>query len=94
MVVMKSLSLSISLYLSLSLSLSLGGGYVAERLGHLAAVSVADHGVEEDVGEGNLAAELHTHHDHARDPEEEDVPAGLEERVGVERLRESGGIHT
>jgi hypothetical protein len=59
---------------------------VAEALAHLAAVLVAHHGVEVDGLEGQGARELEAHHDHARDPEEEDVVAGLEEGVGVEGL--------
>lgn len=63
---------------------------VPERLAHLAAVSVADHGVAEDLVEGDFAGEVHTEHDHAGDPEEEDVPARLEDVGGVEGLEVVG----
>jgi len=59
---------------------------VAERLGHLAAVRVADHGVAEDLVERDLAREVDAEEDHARDPEEEDVPARLEQARRVEVL--------
>jgi hypothetical protein len=57
---------------------------VPEGLGHLATVSVADHGVAEDFGEGHLAGEVDAEEDHTSDPEEQNVPAGLEEVRGVE----------
>ncbi|KAI3493165.1 hypothetical protein L1887_42182 [Cichorium endivia] len=59
---------------------------VAERLGHLASVGVAHHGVAEDLLEGQLAGEVDAEHAHPGDPEEEDVPAGLEQRGRVEVL--------
>ena len=37
--------------------------------------------------EGDLARELHAHHDHPRHPEEQDVMASLQQRRGV-KLRE------
>lgn len=64
---------------------------VAERLAHLAAMRVAHHRVQKHLLERALARELQAHHDHARDPEKEDVVAGLEERGGVE-AREVGGL--
>ena len=39
-----------------------------------------------DRGEGELVGELQAHHDHARDPEEDDVEPRLEQRRRVERL--------
>ncbi len=75
-----------------------GVDHVALGLGHLLAVGVADQGVDVDVAEGDgvgeraLAAvgvgdvehEVAAEHDHAGDPEEEDVEAGDEELGGVE----------
>ena len=71
---------------------------VALGLGHLLAVGVADEGVDVDVaegdgvgeraraavGHGDVEHEVAAEHDHARDPEEEDVEAGDELRGGVE----------
>ena len=64
---------------------------VTEGLGHLTTVRVADHGVEVHLLEGNLAGELHAHHDHARHPEEHDVVAGFQQRRRV-KLGEVGGL--
>ena len=75
-----------------------GVDHVALGLGHLLAVGVADQGVDVDVTEGHrvgecaLAAvgvgdvqhEVAAEHDHAGDPEEEDVEAGDQELRGVE----------
>ena len=47
---------------------------------------VADHRVAVDLGERHLAGEVDAEQDHARDPEEEDVPAGLEDRGRVEHV--------
>mmetsp|Transcript_12703 Transcript_12703/g.36824 ORF Transcript_12703/g.36824 Transcript_12703/m.36824 type:complete len:425 (-) Transcript_12703:1031-2305(-) len=58
--------------------------HVPEGLGHLPALLVSDHCVEVNLAEGEQVRELERHHDHARDPEEEDVQAGLEERRGEE----------
>ena len=58
---------------------------VPERLGHLPALLVADHRVQVDVGEGERVRELQAHHDHARDPEEEDVEARFQEGGRIER---------
>mmetsp|Transcript_68897 Transcript_68897/g.175064 ORF Transcript_68897/g.175064 Transcript_68897/m.175064 type:complete len:276 (+) Transcript_68897:941-1768(+) len=59
---------------------------VAQALGHLAAVRVADHGVQVNGLEGQLARQADRHHDHACHPEEEDVVAGLQERGREEGL--------
>ena len=64
---------------------------VALALGHLLAVLVADDGVQEDLLEGEgLVGEVVAHDDHAGDPEEEDVVAGLEDGVRVEGLEVCG----
>ena len=57
---------------------------VAEAFAHFAAVFGADEAVEVDVVEGHLAGEVEAHHDHAGDPEEEDVVAGFEHGCRVE----------
>lgn len=64
---------------------------VSERLGHLPSVSVSNHGVAVDLGEGHLSGELDSEEDHPSDPEEDDVPSGLEEGSGVE-VSEIGGL--
>ena len=43
-----------------------------------------------DGGEGRLAGELDAHHDHAGDPEEEDVMPRLQGVGGVEALQIRG----
>src|SRR6266851_853049 len=72
---------------------------VALGLGHLLAVGVADEAVDVDlfegdsvrefaiaaVGHGDVEHEVAAEHDHAGDPEEEDVEAGDEEGGWVER---------
>jgi len=70
---------------------------VSERLGHLPSVSVSNHGVAVDFGERHLSGELDSEEDHSSDPEEDDVPSGLEEggRVEVSEVgsleKEEGG---
>jgi hypothetical protein len=61
----------------------------AEALRHAAAVAGLDHRVDVDVAEGHVAGELDPGHDHARDPEEEDLPRGRQEagRVKGAQLR-------
>ena len=68
-------------------------GRVAERLRHLATLFVADDAVEIDVLERNAlldrrarAGELEAGHDHARDPEEDDVGAGGQRGGRIERV--------
>jgi hypothetical protein len=48
-------------------------GRIAERFGHFAALLVADDAGEIDVLERQLAHPLEARHDHAGDPEEDDV---------------------
>lgn len=62
-------------------------------------MGVADHGVAVDLLEGHLTGELDAKEDHAGDPEEDNVPAGLEERSRIEasdvlRLVVESGQHT
>ena len=57
---------------------------VAAGLAHLHALRVADEAAEVDGVEGHLAGVLDAEHDHAGDPEEEDVVAGLHDAAGVE----------
>ena len=52
--------------------------HVAFRLAHLLALRVAHQAVDVDVAERHLAGEVHRHHDHPGDPEEDDVVAGDE----------------
>ena len=65
--------------------------HVALRLRHLLAFGIADQAMHIDVLERDLAGDVLGHHDHARDPEEDDVEAGdqhgrrqivLQDRVG------------
>ena len=57
---------------------------VALNLAHLLAVFVLDEAVEIDGVEGYIAHVLDSEHDHAGDPEEEDVVACFEDCAGVE----------
>ena len=59
---------------------------VAERLRHLAPLAVAHETVDEYVAERDVLAELQAHHDHACDPEEDDVIARHENARRVELL--------
>ena len=61
---------------------TLGAHDVPERLAHL-HVAHAHETVEVDRVEGNLPHVLEAHHDHARDPEEDDVVARLHDRARV-----------
>ncbi len=66
---------------------------VAEGLGHLLPVTVLDHGVDEDVGERQLAVhEVPVEHDHPADPQRDDLSCGGEDRRGVERIEQSVGV--
>ena len=60
---------------------------VALRLRHLLALGVAHDGVDVDVAERHLAGEMQARHDHAGDPEEDDVEAGDQHRGGQEGLQ-------
>ena len=64
---------------------------VALDLAHLLAVFVLDEAVEIDGVEGYIAHVLDAEHDHAGDPEEEDVVACFEDCAGVE-VAEVGGV--
>ena len=61
-----------------------GIDHVPLRLRHLVAFLVADDGIDVDVAERHVAGEVGRRHDHARDPEEDDVEAGDEDRRGQE----------
>ena len=50
--------------------------HVALGLGHLLALFVPNHRVQVNLVERNLIHEMDSHHDHAGDPEENDVGAG------------------
>ncbi len=63
---------------------------VALRLRHLLPLLVADQGVDVDVLEGDLTGEMHAHHHHAGDPEEDDVEAGDQHRGRIELLQSIG----
>ena len=52
--------------------------HVALGLGHLVTVFIADQTVQIDLGKGDLAGEVNAVHDHAGDPEEQDVITGLQ----------------
>ena len=63
---------------------------IALRFRHLLAVVIADQSSDVDLAKGHLAGEFQAHHDHAGDPEENDVEAGDQHRsgiVGLECLR-------
>ena len=60
---------------------------VAQALGHLAALAVADDAVDADSVEGSLAGVGQTGEDHAADPETDDVVAGDQRVGGVEILQ-------
>src|SRR5690606_25595738 len=60
---------------------------VALRFRHLVAVLVANEPGDVDLAEGNVAGELEPHHDHAGDPEEDDVETRDEHAGRVERLQ-------
>ena len=64
---------------------------VAEGLGHLAALVVADEAVDEHRLERLLLHLLHAGEDHARDPEEDDVVARDHDGRGIPIL-EVGGV--
>lgn len=54
---------------------------ISSGFGHLISLGVADQGVEEYLLKGDLAGEPDGHHDHASDPEEEDVVSSFEELI-------------
>ena len=59
---------------------------VAERFRHLPSVRVSDHRVTEYLFERHLSGKLVAEEDHSGDPKEQDIPSGLEDRVGIEVL--------
>ena len=65
---------------------------IAEALGHFAALLVADDACEIHILEGNLPSVFQTRHDHAGDPEKDDVRAG-NQHAGREEFRQRGGFH-
>ena len=60
--------------------------HIALGLRHLLLVGVPHQSVNVDLTKRNLARHLDAQHDHAGDPEEENIEAGVEQRGGVERL--------
>ena len=60
---------------------------IALGLRHLLAFAVAHQAVHVDLAERHVAHELQAEHDHARDPEEDDVEAGDQHAGRVEALR-------
>ena len=52
----------------------------------------AHQAVEEDGGEGRTAGELEAHHDHARDPEEQDVVPRFHDAGRVEARQVRGRL--
>ncbi len=65
---------------------------IALGLRHLLAVLVADQAGDVDLAERHVAGELQSHHDHAGDPEENDVEAGDQHVRRVEGLQFRGGL--
>jgi hypothetical protein len=56
--------------------------HVALGLRHLLLFGIAHEAVDVDLAERHVAHELDAEHRHARDPEEENVEAGDQQRVG------------
>ena len=52
--------------------------HVAQRLAHLTAVRIADHGMAKHLLERQLTSVVHTEHDHTSHPEEQNVPTCLQ----------------
>ena len=65
---------------------------IAEALRHLAALLVADDAGKIDILEWNLPGVFEARHDHAGDPEKDDVGAG-NQHAGREEFRQCGGFH-
>ena len=61
-----------------------GVNAVAERLGHPAALFVQDGGEDVDLVKGLFVHELHAGHDHAGDPEVEDLAGGRQDVGRIE----------
>ena len=60
---------------------------VAQRLGHLPTLGITDQTVAVHLCERHLSGHLETEHDHTGNPEEKNIPAGLE-HAGREELLE------
>ena len=60
---------------------------VTQALGHLAAVPVLHHRVDEDVVEGGGVEGVLAHHDHAGDPQRYDLAGGAQDVAGIESLQ-------
>ena len=67
-----------------------GVEHIALGLGHFVAVCVAHQAVNVNLFERHIVHELQAHHDHARDPEENNVKAGDQHAGGVEGLQSIG----
>ncbi len=63
-----------------------------EALRHPPPVAGLDHRVDVDVAERDVAGELDPHHDHPRDPEEEDLARGGEEAGRIEGAQLRGVV--
>ena len=57
---------------------------VTKGLGHLSAVLVTNHSMQEHLIKGKLVRQLQGHHHHPSYPEEENIVAGLQELPGEE----------
>ena len=63
---------------------------VAQALAHFPSVGITNHGMAIDLLEGHLSSEVDSKHDHASDPEENDIPSSLQHGRGVEVLQVGG----
>ena len=61
----------------------------AEALAHASPIGHLDHRVDVDVVERDFVHELEAHHDHARDPQEDDVKRRDQHVGGIEAARSS-----
>lgn len=60
-----------------------GVNNVTQTLAHFPAFGISDQAVAVDLLEGNITCHLQTEHNHSGDPEEKDIPTGLEDRRGI-----------
>ena len=67
-----------------------GVDHVPLGLRHLLAFFIPHHGVQVNFSERHFTHEVHSHHDHPSDPEEDDVKARLQNRSGVKSLQGFG----
>lgn len=51
--------------------------HIAQRLGHFPAFRISNQRVTVHLLEGHLASQFDAKHDHARNPEEENIPSGF-----------------